>query len=170
MLPLRVPALVLLALALFAPQAAAGVQPPFGLTAECPLSHRAPDDPILYPSDPGASHSHDFFGNRSTDAGSTAESLRARSGNCDASADRSAYWVPTLRRKGRSVRPRRARFYYVAVAPDPSSVQPLPEGLRVIAGNETERRSARSPRFAWTCTGTTRSTLPASRAAGAARG
>jgi Domain of unknown function (DUF1996) len=151
----RLPAAVsLLALALLAPQAAAGAERPFGLSADCSFSHRAPDDPILYPREPGASHSHDFFGNRSTDARSTPEGLRRRATTCDVEADRSAYWVPTLRHRGRSVKPRRARFYYVAVAADPTSVQPLPEGLRVIAGNETERSSARSPRFAWTCSGT----------------
>jgi hypothetical protein len=37
----------------------------------CDFSHRASDDPIVHPGDPGAAHSHDFFGNRSTDAFST---------------------------------------------------------------------------------------------------
>ena len=38
--------------------------------ADCPLSHRLPDDPIVFPGLPGASHSHDFFGNHATDANS----------------------------------------------------------------------------------------------------
>ena len=31
--------------------------------ADCPFSHRLPDDPIVSPNLPGASHMHDFFGN-----------------------------------------------------------------------------------------------------------
>src|SRR5437773_1769395 len=42
----------------------------------CPFSHRLPDDPIVYPGQPGASHLHDFFGNTSVDAASTYSQLR----------------------------------------------------------------------------------------------
>ena len=38
---------------------------------DCLPSHRAPDDPIVYPKQPGASHLHDFFGNETTNAFST---------------------------------------------------------------------------------------------------
>ena len=38
---------------------------------ECGYSHSAPDDPIVYPGQPGMSHEHDFFGNVTTDADST---------------------------------------------------------------------------------------------------
>ena len=33
-----------------------------GWITECPYSHSAPDDPIRFPGQPGASHLHDFFG------------------------------------------------------------------------------------------------------------
>jgi hypothetical protein len=49
--------------------------PSFGI--RCDFSHRNSDDPIVHPGNPGAAHSHDFFGNTSTDAFSTLESLRA---------------------------------------------------------------------------------------------
>ena len=32
----------------------------------CNFSHRNMDDPIVFPGQPGAAHSHDFFANRST--------------------------------------------------------------------------------------------------------
>src|SRR3954454_23956536 len=37
----------------------------------CDYSHQAPDDPIVKPNQPGASHLHQFFGNATTDAAST---------------------------------------------------------------------------------------------------
>jgi Domain of unknown function (DUF1996) len=46
-------------------------------TVTCEFSHRSADDPIVFPGQIGAAHSHDFFANRSTSADSTYESLRA---------------------------------------------------------------------------------------------
>src|SRR5262245_26804551 len=63
---------------------------------QCPASHRLPDDPIVFPGKPGASHLHQFIGNRTTDANSTADSLLAGGTTCDDQADTSAYWVPAL--------------------------------------------------------------------------
>lgn len=142
------------AAALPAPGALA-VERPFGLTANCPFSHRAHDDPIVHPRHPGDSHSHEFFGNRSTNAHSTDRSLRRGRTTCDLRADRSAYWVPTLRHRRRPVRPAAARFYYVVVNAQPDSVTSYPPGLRIIAGNEESRSTATTPRYSWTCTGTT---------------
>ena len=62
----------------------------------CTFSHRLPDDPIVHPRQPGTSHSHDFFGNTTTDASSTYASLRAGSTTCHNPEDTAAYWVPTL--------------------------------------------------------------------------
>ena len=36
--------------------------------ADCPFSHRLPDDPIVFPNLPGASHMHSFFGSTVTNA------------------------------------------------------------------------------------------------------
>jgi Domain of unknown function (DUF1996) len=35
--------------------------------SNCPFSHTSTDDPIVYPGQPGRSHAHTFFGNRSFD-------------------------------------------------------------------------------------------------------
>jgi hypothetical protein len=148
-------ALALATIPLLVPVPVGGAERPFGLAAECSLSHRAPDDPIVYPRQPGASHSHDFFGNRSTDAHSTYPRLRRGATSCRPSADRSAYWVPTLSQRGRPLRPGAARFYYVVVNTEPGAVTSYPPGLRVIAGNERSRETAVTPPYAWTCSGTT---------------
>ena len=43
----------------------------------CRFSHEAADDPIVFPGQAGKSHLHTFFGNTTTSAASTYESLRA---------------------------------------------------------------------------------------------
>jgi cytoskeletal protein RodZ len=50
----------------------------------CDYSHTNSDDPIVHAGKPGAAHSHDFFGNRSTDHASTYESLRTYTGTTSA--------------------------------------------------------------------------------------
>lgn len=120
----------------------------------CEFTHRAPDDPIVYPGVAGASHSHDFFGNPSTNAASSLDSLDAARGRCAQRGDRAAYWVPSLRKGGREVQPLRANVYYRTAGRDPASVQPFPIGLRVIAGN-AKTTGPQDPKIArWTCTGT----------------
>src|SRR4051794_40385059 len=50
--------------------------PPVGqFTTRCTLSHERADDPIVKPNQPGASHLHEFFGNTTTNASTTATSL-----------------------------------------------------------------------------------------------
>src|SRR5438034_6531453 len=66
-----------------------------GFVVTCRYSHTAPDDPIVAPGQPGASHSHDFFGNESTDASSTYDSMVAAPTNCGVTADTAGYWIPT---------------------------------------------------------------------------
>ena len=39
--------------------------------SHCAFSHSLPDDPIVHPGVPGASHQHDFFANTTTSATST---------------------------------------------------------------------------------------------------
>ena len=63
--------------------------------ATCGSSHRRQDDPIVFQNQPGVSHMHEFFGNRTTNAQSTLTSLRAGTTNCDPVSDKSAYSVPT---------------------------------------------------------------------------
>ena len=59
----------------------------------CNYSHTNSDDPIVHAGKPGAAHSHDFFGNRSTDHASTYESLRKYTGTT------SRYYLRQCRRQ-----------------------------------------------------------------------
>ena len=69
-------------------------------------NHRAPDDSILYPKQPGASHLHDFFGNTTTNAFSTYAGMLAGGTNCQEPGDTAAYWAPALLRKDGPPTPR----------------------------------------------------------------
>jgi hypothetical protein len=100
----------------------------------CEFSHRAKDDPIVHPGHAGMAHSHDFFGNRSTSADSTYESLRAADSTCDLDGDTAAYWLPTLYKNGKALEPVKAAIYYRA-SYDPESVRAFPPNLRMIAGD-----------------------------------
>lgn len=64
--------------------------------AKCAPTHTAPDDPIVYPGQPGKSHDHTFMGNTTTDAYTTAGSLESGDTTCLAPGDKSGYWMPSL--------------------------------------------------------------------------
>jgi hypothetical protein len=118
----------------------------------CRYSHSLADDPIVFPGKPGASHFHDFFGNVSTDAFSTRESLLRAGTTCRRPQDRSGYWVPTLLLNGQPVTPIRAQIYYVTGGKNPRTVRPFPAGLKVIAGASTAL-GPQDPRVTnWHCT------------------
>lgn len=103
--------------------------------ADCPPSHRAADDPIAHPGEPGNSHMHEFFGNETTDAFSTASSLREGPTTCRPRSDRSSYWVPVLEdAAGKPIDVLEGTFYYVAGHEDRSELRLWPRGLRMIAG------------------------------------
>ncbi|MEH1163800.1 DUF1996 domain-containing protein [Micromonospora sp. CPCC 205539] len=102
----------------------------------CTTSHRNNDDPIVLPKLKGASHNHTFWGNKSTNANSTAESLRASTATtCNSPQDQSAYWIPTMIQKGKVVEPDEVTVYYGSRLKDPSKTQPFPFGLRMVTGN-----------------------------------
>jgi Domain of unknown function (DUF1996) len=124
--------------------------------ADCLFSHRKLDDPIVRPGLPEASHSHDFFGNRSTTARSTLRSLRRARTSCEPETDRSAYWVPTLYAgaSGRPVTATRLVAYYVTSSKRPGRVRPYPLGLMMIAGDGEARGPITGPLVAeWGCLG-----------------
>ncbi|MEV4638867.1 DUF1996 domain-containing protein [Actinoplanes sp. NPDC049548] len=113
--------------------------------AACKISHRLADDAIVFPGMAGASHLHSFFGNKSTDASSTNESLFAsKETSCEPKVDRSAYWIPTLEENGKPVDPHGVTVYYGSRLKDPTETVPFPEGLRMIAGNA--KNQAASPK------------------------
>jgi hypothetical protein len=107
----------------------------------CQFSHMAFDDPIVYPGQPGRSHLHVFFGNTGTNANSTASSLASTgSSTClGGTINRTAYWAPAMidTKDGTPVAPTIMAVYYKTgyTGVDPGSVQPMPAGLRMIAGN-----------------------------------
>lgn len=111
----------------------------------CLATHFAKDDPIVFPGQSGASHQHAFYGNRSTNAHSTAASLMAAGpSNCErhfSGPDRSSYWTPSLYKNGQEIRGNEGRmemaaYYKRAGGPEGRLVdQAFPQGLRIIAGN-----------------------------------
>lgn len=123
--------------------------PQVNFVSVCRFSHRAADDPIVFPGQPGVSHNHSFFGNVTTDAGSTLASLSAGDTTCQRSGDLAAYWAPTLYADGVPVEPRGATVYYRRGTF--ARVEPFPAGLRMIAGSAMadEPQGARITR--WSC-------------------
>lgn len=101
--------------------------------SSCRFSHRAMDDPIVFPRHAGASHDHTFVGNMTTNAFSTRASLLKGSSTCRRHGDTAAYWMPTLLLNGQAVEPRGATIYYRRRTLDP--VRPFPPAFKMIAGD-----------------------------------
>ena len=105
----------------------------------CIESHSSYDDPLVKPGQPGAMHHHIFFGNPTTDAFSTSESLlSAEMTTCDGvDLNKSAYWVPALYgESGERITYVDPLFYYKTGYHLPAeSITPPPAGLQIIAGN-----------------------------------
>jgi hypothetical protein len=119
--------------------------------APCRFSHRAADDPIVFPGKAGASHMHDFLGNSSTSFRSTPGSLRAAPTLCSRAADKSAWWVPTLYENGVALSPEVASTYYRNGGRDPATIEPFPFGLRVISGNSRSTGPQDEDLVRWEC-------------------
>jgi uncharacterized protein DUF1996/F5/8 type C domain-containing protein len=105
--------------------------------ANCSVSRtNLPDDPIVFPNMPGASHSHTFLGNRTTNAATTLDSLNAGTTSCVVPGDRSGYWQPTLLNGTTAVQPDGLQvIYYKSGVRDWRSVRPSPPGLRYVVGS-----------------------------------
>ena len=122
--------------------------------ADCPYSHRLPDDPIVFPSLPGASHMHSFFGSRVTDAYSDVTDLLNGASNCSPAVDTSSYWVPTFYVNDQPVEPVTGIFYYLGegVNPDVTArIQAFPLGLRIVAGNAKATAPDATTISRWSC-------------------
>jgi hypothetical protein len=117
--------------------------------SNCRFSHRAPDDPIVAPGRPGASHDHSFVGSTSTNAFSTLQSLRRSSTTCMRAGDTAAYWMPTLLVDGRAVEPLGATVYYRRRTLD--SVRAFSPGFRMIAGNALAQTAQDRRVTFWNC-------------------
>jgi hypothetical protein len=119
---------------------------------ECAFSHSAPDDPIVFPGEPGASHQHHFFGAATTDADSTPDSLRASATSCQTAADTAAYWAPALYVDGVEVEPTKLNAYYrPGPGIDPETVRPHPADLAIIAGDPTSTEPQPLNVVGWHC-------------------
>lgn len=104
--------------------------------ANCSVTHTAPDDPIVFPGQPGASHDHTFMGNTSTNANSTTASLDGGPTTCKAPGDSSGYWMPSLFNGDKKILPVGPQtIYYKSGVTDYTSVRPFPKGLRYLVGS-----------------------------------
>lgn len=154
---------IVLALA-FPPPAEAGT---FSVT--CPWADPpgfAKIDPIVSYGAPSA-HAHVFKGNRTISATSTFASLRAaareqstcqRAVDTDlpGSGDLSAYWVPALYRQNLDGTSSPIPIvtnatYYGAAHYDPAKVQPIPAGLKLLAGDPKATSVQPASRISWSC-------------------
>ena len=122
--------------------------------ADCPFSHRLPDDPIVFPGMPGASHMHSFFGAAGVNAHTTANDLINANSNCNPSVDKSSYWIPTLYNGDTPVEPTTGIFYYLGEGVREDllpTYQPLPFGLRIVAGNARATGPNDNTISRWSC-------------------
>jgi Domain of unknown function (DUF1996) len=142
--------------------------------ADCSASHVAPDDPIVFPGQAGASHLHEFFGNRQTRAATTARALRRQVGTtcvrddeakgAPGPADSSAYWVPAVYVGSKRVPAFNFGAYYSSGPRQFRKIKPFPRRLRMIAGDASGRAAQMigpSQVYLWECGGRTR--VPATR-------
>jgi hypothetical protein len=102
---------------------------------DCKFVKTAPDDPLVFPGKPGASHDHTFFGNVGISAYSTADSLAGVASSC-AHNDRSAYWIPTLYQNGKPINPSSMIAYYENRFSGGAQVETFPPGFAMIFGNK----------------------------------
>jgi hypothetical protein len=117
--------------------------------SNCQFVHFLPDDPIVYPGQPGKSHDHTFVGNTSTDASSTLSSLKAAGTTCRLKADKAAYWMPTLIVDGKPVTPLGSTIYYRRDTT--ARVHPFPQGLELIAGDSKATAPQGKKVTFWNC-------------------
>lgn len=109
--------------------------------AKCAPNHTAPDDPIVFPGQPGKSHDHTFMGNTLTNADTTMGSLDQGGTSCNAVGDKSAYWMPSLYDGDRKIMPIGPQtIYYKAGVTDYTSVRPFPKGLRFVVGSPMQSK------------------------------
>lgn len=103
----------------------------------CKYSAGGVFDPIVYPGQANAGHHHTFFGNPTVTKDSTSADLNASNiSNCaGGTMNRSAYWVPSIYSTvdGKIIKPFQTIVYYATVRPHNLTVNPIPDGLKMIA-------------------------------------
>ena len=107
-----------------------------------PFAGMSNDDPIVYPGQPGKSHSHTFFGNL-VDANTTSQNIR-NSPWCASAGGKlncTSVWIPTVvdTLDGTPVVPGSMNFYYKGsyeLAPEKNKdIVAVPVGLHMISGD-----------------------------------
>jgi len=144
-------------------QSVAGPQGRAGqFVVECGFSHALPDDPIVHPGEPGASHLHVFFGSAVADSDVSLSEMLGGTTTCDSEGDTASYWAPALLDDGTLIEPDKSVAYYRAgVGVDPEDVVPFPPGLRMIAGDASAVEPQPVTVAAWSCgVGADRSSRP----------
>jgi hypothetical protein len=149
-----VPVVALLGLFVPPAQAAQGGQ----FVLRCGYSHSLPDDPIVFPNQPGASHLHDFYGNTGVNAFSTFPTMLAGETTCRVPSDTAGYWAPAGFMNGVRVKPGVMRIYYLAGATGTPGT--LPAGLQMIGGNKEAQSPGENPHVSWSCGQTTSVSTP----------
>jgi hypothetical protein len=130
---------------------------------ECELSHLAYDDPIVHPDMAGMSHLHQFFGNADVTSDPDYERVRGADTSCERSSDTASYWAPALLDPmGDVIEPTKLTAYYrPGPGVDPSSVEPYPAGLMMVAGDAFATEQQPLEVVAWGCgTGARREPVP----------
>lgn len=130
----------------------------------CDFAHSSYNDPIVFPGDENAAHLHRFYGNTDVDHDTTLATLYQQGeSSCQGNLlNLSSYWVPALlapdydeisgqRKLDEQGDPAwkavpavvgnddeaHEVFYYSAGVDDLNSIQPIPAGLRMIAGDNS---------------------------------
>lgn len=111
------------------------------------LPDMPPQDPLVKPKQPGASHIHDFFGPKVVSDNATIGTLASQPTSCSFDADRSAYWVPALYSKGVLQEGDAIQAYYFL---DKGSRAP-PKGLAMLAGDPKLNRTQPGKGAGWAC-------------------
>ena len=117
----------------------------------CTFSHRRADDPIVHPDQPGASHSHDFFGNRTTNAFSTLKSMKKGTTTCKNQLDLSGYWTPSLKVNGVTVNPTQVSVYYSSNGKPFDKIKTPKKGLKIVAGSAMATAPQGTKITSWDC-------------------
>jgi hypothetical protein len=135
---------ILAALASAPTATAASIEHGASFAVRCNFSHRAQVDPIRVPGGPSG-HMHDFFGNTTTNADSTYQTMTAppptnpptARTTCSRPEDTAGYWIPTVSWKDSkgtqtTLTANRGVFYYRAGLKNYRTVQPFAPDLRDI--------------------------------------
>jgi hypothetical protein len=115
----------------------------------CSFSHRNNDDPVVFPGQPGKSHSHTYIGNRSVNSATTPALLLGGRSTCESEFDSSAYWMPTLFVGEDDITPLTAIVYYVNRSRE--RIAAPPKGLMMIVGNADAKSRQPKGIVSWSC-------------------